>query len=201
MRRTDVPLPPNTTKPARRQSTRGGAAAITTDPNANPDILDGVTAVRASPDGHEYGGPGSLLKPPTTNGVRAASDATTEKMPTMDTNGDMVSSIAPKANGAASATKASKSKPKKAGAQHVKVEDEESNIGAVNGVNENVTGPAVVLDGPADLETAVGLDAENEDEAEVKEALSRPPPVNSEYLPLPWKGRLGYVCPLQSFVV
>ena len=28
---------------------------------------------------------------------------------------------------------------------------------------------------------------------ELKEALGRPPPVNSGYLPLPWKGRLGYV--------
>jgi hypothetical protein len=26
-----------------------------------------------------------------------------------------------------------------------------------------------------------------------KDALSRPAPVNSDYLPLPWKGRLGYV--------
>lgn len=34
----------------------------------------------------------------------------------------------------------------------------------------------------------VPLDAE-----ELKEALGRPPPVNSSYLPLPWKGRLGYV--------
>jgi hypothetical protein len=31
------------------------------------------------------------------------------------------------------------------------------------------------------------------DEEELKEALSRPPPVNSNYLPLPWNGRLGYV--------
>lgn len=35
---------------------------------------------------------------------------------------------------------------------------------------------------------------EEADEEEVKEALSRPPPVNSASLPLPWKGRLGYVC-------
>ncbi|QDS73671.1 UV-damage endonuclease [Venturia effusa] len=35
---------------------------------------------------------------------------------------------------------------------------------------------------------------EIEDEEELKEALSRPPPVNSDYLPLPWKGRLGYAC-------
>jgi hypothetical protein len=40
-------------------------------------------------------------------------------------------------------------------------------------------------------------------EEEVKEALSRPPPVNSDYLPLPWKGRLGYVsCPCgQAFTL
>lgn len=32
------------------------------------------------------------------------------------------------------------------------------------------------------------------DPEELREALSRPPPVNSSYLPLPWKGRLGYAC-------
>ena len=47
------------------------------------------------------------------------------------------------------------------------------------------------LNGPNDPE-AEG--AEEADEEEIKEALSRPPPVNSDYLPLPWKGRLGYVC-------
>lgn len=30
-------------------------------------------------------------------------------------------------------------------------------------------------------------------EEEVKEVLSKPPPVHSDYIPLPWKGRLGYV--------
>ncbi|PYI02668.1 UV-endonuclease UvdE [Aspergillus sclerotiicarbonarius CBS 121057] len=29
---------------------------------------------------------------------------------------------------------------------------------------------------------------------ELQDALSRPPPVHSSYLPLPWKGRLGYAC-------
>ena len=43
------------------------------------------------------------------------------------------------------------------------------------------------------------LDPESDEEvpaeaSEVKEALARPPPVNSDYLPLPWKGRLGYAC-------
>ncbi|KAI1494085.1 UV-damage endonuclease [Biscogniauxia mediterranea] len=33
-----------------------------------------------------------------------------------------------------------------------------------------------------------------EDPNAIKRAGSRPPPVNSDYLPLPWKGRLGYAC-------
>jgi UV DNA damage endonuclease len=37
---------------------------------------------------------------------------------------------------------------------------------------------------------------EEADEEEIKEAMLRSPPVNSNYLPLPWKGRLGYVCSL-----
>ncbi|KXJ93475.1 UV-endonuclease UvdE-domain-containing protein [Microdochium bolleyi] len=38
-------------------------------------------------------------------------------------------------------------------------------------------------------------DATPEDESSaVRQAAWRPPPVNSDYLPLPWKGRLGYAC-------
>lgn len=44
------------------------------------------------------------------------------------------------------------------------------------------------LDPEADADD---LDADPE---ELSAALSRPPPVNSSYLPLPWKGRLGYAC-------
>jgi UV DNA damage endonuclease len=32
-----------------------------------------------------------------------------------------------------------------------------------------------------------------ENPGQVNVAAARPPPVNSDYLPLPWKGRLGYV--------
>ncbi|GAW19087.1 hypothetical protein ANO14919_085710 [Xylariales sp. No.14919] len=35
---------------------------------------------------------------------------------------------------------------------------------------------------------------EENDASIIKQEGSRPPPVNSEYLPLPWKGRLGYAC-------
>lgn len=44
--------------------------------------------------------------------------------------------------------------------------------------------------GPTEVD---GEDFEVEDVNALKEAGSRPPPINSDYLPLPWKGRLGYV--------
>src|SRR4051812_24720233 len=63
---TPVPLPANVTglqtKPPRRQQLRGRSSAAT-NPNINPDVLDGVTALRASPDsgGDEEGAP--VVKP------------------------------------------------------------------------------------------------------------------------------------------
>lgn len=197
MRRSEVPLPTNITKaPARRQSSRGGAAAAT-NPDLNPDIVDGINALRASPDGHECDGPESHLK---RNGVSAPSTATTENkvLSSAGVNGEAPPSG--EANGVATVSAASKPKRKKAGAPHVKVEEEENNIEAVNGVKPNVINPAEGTRMSGDPEAADGLDAENEDEVEVKEAMSRPPPVNSEYLPLPWKGRLGYVCNQHTIV-
>ncbi|KAK4196757.1 putative UV-damage endonuclease [Triangularia verruculosa] len=48
---------------------------------------------------------------------------------------------------------------------------------------------------------SVGLEPDNEGPETSEEALdlvergaARPPPVNSHYLPLPWRGRLGYAC-------
>ncbi|RAL03732.1 UV-endonuclease UVE-1 [Aspergillus ibericus CBS 121593] len=45
----------------------------------------------------------------------------------------------------------------------------------------------------------VSMDPESDEDVpveaeELQDALSRPPPVHSSYLPLPWKGRLGYAC-------
>lgn len=61
--------------------------------------------------------------------------------------------------------------------------------------------PADILNGDINLpagQAEAALDPESDedipvDAEELKEALGRPPPVNSSYLPLPWKGRLGYV--------
>lgn len=57
-------------------------------------------------------------------------------------------------------------------------------------LNGDVTLPAGRAEGSLDPESdqEVPVDAD-----ELKDALGRPPPVHSDYLPLPWKGRLGYV--------
>ncbi|KFY43100.1 hypothetical protein V494_02094 [Pseudogymnoascus sp. VKM F-4513 (FW-928)] len=47
--------------------------------------------------------------------------------------------------------------------------------------------------GVAEIDPESGADID-EDVTAVKRDAARPPPVNSEYLPLPWKGRLGYAC-------
>ncbi|KAF3384518.1 hypothetical protein F1880_003065 [Penicillium rolfsii] len=62
--------------------------------------------------------------------------------------------------------------------------------------------PADILNGdvpPSAERVEAALDPESDEDVpvdpeELQEALTRPPPVNSSYLPLPWKGRLGYAC-------
>lgn len=51
-------------------------------------------------------------------------------------------------------------------------------------------GSSLLMQGSADDPEAAPA---AEDVNELKLEGSRPPPVNSDYLPLPWKGRLGYV--------
>ncbi|KFZ14033.1 hypothetical protein V501_03421 [Pseudogymnoascus sp. VKM F-4519 (FW-2642)] len=47
--------------------------------------------------------------------------------------------------------------------------------------------------GGSEIDPESGPDID-EDLAAVKRHAARPPPLNSGYLPLPWKGRLGYAC-------
>ncbi|KAI1414449.1 UV-endonuclease UvdE [Hypoxylon sp. FL1857] len=47
---------------------------------------------------------------------------------------------------------------------------------------------------PVDREEGNNDVAEETDANALNQEGSRPPPVNSDYLPIPWKGRLGYAC-------
>lgn len=57
-------------------------------------------------------------------------------------------------------------------------------------LNEDVALPDGRAEAALDPESDEDIPVEAE---ELQEALGRPPPVNSSYLPLPWNGRLGYV--------
>ncbi|KAF2114651.1 UV-endonuclease UvdE-domain-containing protein [Lophiotrema nucula] len=226
IRRTEVPLPGNVAgrqpKPPRRQPSRGGNAA-STNPNANPDVLDAPGALRASPDGGDEpalklrrgnsksaastldtasGAPPSTVQEAyATTEVSAGTAAggsdgrgrATTSGGGAETHALALNTGAPSSETAAAelpAREPGKTKRKKAPTQHVKEDS------AVNGNSE------IVKNEIAEQAVGVTVDPENEegpkddeeDEAEIKEALSRPPAVNSDYLPLPWKGRLGYAC-------
>jgi len=137
---------------------------FTTNPDKNPEILDAPDALRASPDSD-------------INEKIAPDHVKKEESPLSD-----VPDIEPpkkKAKGgkkkaaetSTEADGADVETPKKAPAKSkAKTNDEDA-----------------FRDPEADGD-------EEADEEEVKEALSRPPPVHSSYLPLPWKGRIGYAC-------
>ncbi|KAL5339849.1 UV-endonuclease UvdE-domain-containing protein [Aspergillus crustosus] len=65
-------------------------------------------------------------------------------------------------------------------------------------IEEDQDGDSLATAGTGQLDD-LPMDPESDEDVpvdaeELQEALSRPPAVNSSYLPLPWKGRLGYAC-------
>ncbi|KAI1760190.1 UV-endonuclease UvdE [Hypoxylon sp. FL1150] len=64
-----------------------------------------------------------------------------------------------------------------------------------NGDDDADRGDKAYEDGePGDREEGGDVPMEDADVNSIKLEGARPPPVNSDYLPLPWKGRLGYAC-------
>lgn len=162
--------------PKRRASARA-AAKITesTNPQQNEEILDAPDALRASPDSDidMRITPGQVAKGDESDLSSLSEEA--EPQPSPAKKKQRVApakqdKAKPQVNGAVQAANATT--PKKAPTK------------ASANADEGMAG---------DPEAE---DAENgeADEEELKQALSRPPPVNSDYLPLPWKGRIGYAC-------
>ncbi|KAL1606749.1 hypothetical protein SLS60_004156 [Paraconiothyrium brasiliense] len=238
---TRVPLPanvahlqdaaePHPPAPTRRQSARNISSHASTNPNANPDVVDGITALRASPDSVELASVGDVALTPgretssggavdiaPTDATAAAPDAHTEhgsidvpaeahgqsqgvssKRSRRPKNGSASEAPAPASETAPPGVPEQppgKYKRKRGVNEHVKVDSAAVN-GTINAGSTTATassGPAVEKDVGVTGDPEAGEEAV-EGEDEVKEALSRPPPVNSDYLPLPWKGRIGYAC-------
>ena len=160
----------------RRASARHATTATaSTNPDLNANVLDAPQALRASPDAS---GKDERLDVEKAAGASAGKQIKEEEL-TVDI-GDNVRSE-PKGK-----KPRAKQGAKKSVEKEVKVEDTATGeITKPKKDNAPAKEPAF-LDPEADGE-------EEADEAELKEALYRPPPVHSDYLPLPWKGRLGYV--------
>ena len=169
--------------PKRRASQRAKAAAV---PTMNPDldsrILDGPEALRASPDASESEEQFDMEKVgvDTKKQVKEEDDS----VPSLVTGGDSESSLSELSELEPPTKKPwRKTNEKKLAPTSKK---------AIEAPKAKEIQESQFLDPEADGE-------EEADEEEIQAALSRPPPVNSDYLPLPWKGRLGYVSALDFF--
>ena len=156
--------------PAKRRASGRKVSANTigigsTNPDKNDQVLDAPGAMRASPDAE---GPDERM-----NLEKAGMD--TEKQVKDEDDSDSALSDVPEME--------TPSKPiaKKTAAK--------AKVAKAADATTPEKAKAKTSD-PQDPEADEDVEA---DEDEIKEASRRPPPVNSDYLPLPWKGRLGYV--------
>ncbi|KAL8966913.1 MAG: hypothetical protein Q9197_005721 [Variospora fuerteventurae] len=179
-------LPP----PKRRANARKvSQTKASMNPDQNANILDAPEAFRASPDADtkdERMDLGALMDV----GKELKDKDKDDSVPSLVTNGDsdsplsdiseMESPIKPKAPPVKATERGGKDKAAPAPPAAKPTTPAK--------VKKEATKEPQFLDPEADGE-------EEADEEEIKEALSRPPPVNSDYLPLPWGGRrLGYAC-------
>ena len=186
----DEGVPPAKRRASGRPSSKLDSKPLSTNPDENANVLDAPGPLRASPDAEEEDermdleGAGMDVEkqvkdekedePPFINGHD--SDSSLSDISEMD----------------------SPVKPKKP----VKTSKGKAATGARSGA-ESAIPTSTAADGKKDKKEPAkesqfldpdGDDLEEADEEEIQAALSRPPPVNSDYLPLPWKGRIGYVC-------
>lgn len=148
---SEVPLPPplsSVLQPPKRKAPSRANFKAATNPNQNPQVLDGPNATRASPDS--------------------------------DVNDNLPLNLP-----------AEPAKKKRATATRKKADVPKSETTPKAAIVKEEAGAPGLGDPEAEGDEVA-------DEEELKEALSRPPPVHSDYLPLPWRGRLGYVGRLEA---
>lgn len=169
----DEPPPKRRAASQRKVSSRVKPITASTDPNKNVHVLDAAEALRASPDADE---PDERM-----DVEKAGMDAQRQ---IKDEDEESALSDVPDLESPAN-TQDIKPRPKALkGGQKGKPRE------------ENKSAPATKAKVASNEFQFLDPDAEGDGEAgeeEIQAALSRPPPVNSDYLPLPWKGRLGYV--------
>jgi UV DNA damage endonuclease len=185
---TTIP-PPRT--PGRRTSKR---ALSNTNPNYNDDVLDGVEALRASPDsGDELGVLSTIVPKRAKKAILNGSSSRKTSENVKSVNGEL--EIKLELNGGGKPKKM----PTKSSISAKKGSDE---IKAYKAEREAAKQQERLKDGIKNEP----LDPEDEGDVLqdldlVKQEAIRSPPVNSNYLPLPWVGRLGYVSNSKLYII
>ena len=175
-----MPVPPKR-RASQRNVIKPQGRSTLTNPDQNPSILDGPQALRASPDADEADESLDVAK----LGINVAKQANIEEedMPPLVDGGDSDSSLSDMSD---------MESPAKKPTSTVKA----NGTAAQKEKGSNKTAPVKTKQAGMKEPQFLDPEAEGDEEAgeeEIQAALSRPPPVNSDYLPLPWKGRLGYV--------
>ena len=171
----DDSAPPPKRRASQRKVSQPNPDTRSTNPNINANVLDAPEALRASPDADETM---NLEEAGMDVGKQVKEEDSDSPLSELE---DVEEPVEPK-------KQKGKGKVKDMAAATMK-----------KGNKEESKKPTVVAkDKKEATKEPQFLDPEAEgdeeaDEEEIQAALSRPPPVNSDYLPLPWKGRLGYV--------
>ena len=172
---TDDPTPPSKRRASQRRVSQPKPDTGSTNPNKNANVLDAPEAFRASPDASEQDERMNL-------GAAGMDVAKQVKEEDSDSPLSEISDVEPPAT-----TKKGKAKSKATAVLNNGLDEQSKKTAATSKKDtDTLVKEPLFLDPEADGE-------EEADEEEIQAALSRPPPVNSDYLPLPWKGRLGYV--------
>ena len=175
---TVPPLKVGAPPPVKRRA-RENYVTVSTNPAKNKEILDGIEAMRASPDAQ---GSGEKFNAKRAGLKRKSIKDEADDVPSLVEDAGSASSLSELSETEPSAPPKSATKKGKATANQKKKESKEATEAKAKKESK-----ADAADPEAEVE-------EEADEEEIRDALSRPPPVNSDFLPLPWNGRLGYAC-------
>lgn len=171
----DDPAPPAKRRASQRRVSQPKPDTGSTNPDQNANVLDAPEALRASPDASEADERMDV----------AAAGMEVEKQLKEDDSDSALSEIADIEPPVEAKKAKSQAKAPTAKKNVVKGESNTKTAAPAKAKTETAK-EAQFLDPEAEGD-------EEADEEELQAALSRPPPVHSDYLPLPWKGRLGYV--------
>lgn len=178
---------------------------VETNPDQNDEILDGKIALRASPDADEAGESLDVEKIAHRSAKLPARSTDLTVQAKEDDIDSPLSDLEPETH-ISMPVKRQKKTPTKSSIAAKKGSDEIKAFKAEQAAKKAAETRVKKEDVEDEWDKRQDPDGDDagpvEDVDTIKKEAGRPPPVNSDYLPLPWKGRLGYVwivfCPIEG---